>query len=61
MARVRTRLNLSQSGFARAFGLDLATVQAWEQRRRRPDRAARILLAVINREPAAVMRALAAE
>jgi putative transcriptional regulator len=61
VAGLRARLNLSQAGFAQAFGLDLAAVQAWEQHRRRPDRAARILLAVIAREPHAVLRALAAE
>lgn len=56
---LRGRLGLSQAAFARAFGLDLGAVQAWEQHRRQPDRTARILLAVIAREPAAVMRALA--
>jgi putative transcriptional regulator len=61
VAALRARLNLSQSAFANRFGLDLTAVQAWEQGRRRPDRAARILLAVIGREPAAVLRALAAE
>ena len=60
VAALRARLGLSQAAFARAFGLDLAALQAWEQHRRRPDRTARILLAVIAREPAAVMRALAA-
>jgi putative transcriptional regulator len=60
VAALRSRLNLSQAGFARTFGLDLSAVQAWEQQRRRPDRTARILLAVIAREPDAVLRALAA-
>jgi putative transcriptional regulator len=60
VAVLRGRLGLSQAGFARAFGLDLGAVQAWEQQRRRPDRTARILLAVIAREPGAVLRALAA-
>jgi putative transcriptional regulator len=60
VAALRTRPGLSQAAFARAFGLDLAALQAWEQRRRRPDRTARILLAVIARAPAAVIRALAA-
>ncbi len=58
VSALRARLNLSQAAFARSFGLDLSAVQAWEQRRRRPDRAARILLAVIAREPHAVLRAL---
>ena len=60
VAGLRARLGLSQAAFARAFGLDLGAVQAWEQHRRRPDRTARILLAVIAREPKAVMRALTA-
>ena len=60
VARIRRRPGLSQAAFARAFGLDVAAVQAWEQGRRRPDRAARILLAVIAKEPLAVRRALAA-
>jgi putative transcriptional regulator len=60
VAALRARLGLSQAAFARAFGLDLTALQAWEQHRRRPDRTARILLAVIAREPEAVMRALAA-
>ena len=34
-------------------------VQEWEQGRRVPDRAARVLLTVIDRDPEAVVRALA--
>ena len=60
VAKVRGRLGLSQAAFARAFGLDVTAVHAWEQGRRNPDRAARVLLAVIAKEPHAVMRALAA-
>ena len=58
VAKLRYRLGLSQSAFARAFGLDVTAIHAWEQGRRRPDRTARILLAVIANEPAAVRRAL---
>jgi putative transcriptional regulator len=58
VAKLRHRLGLSQSAFARAFGLDVTAIHAWEQGRRRPDRTARILLAVIAKEPAAVRRAL---
>ena len=60
VAKLRHRLGLSQAAFARAFGLDVTALHAWEQGRRQPDRAARVLLAVIAREPRAVMRALAA-
>lgn len=58
VAKLRHRLGLSQSAFARAFGLDVTAIHAWEQGRRRPDRTARILLAVIAKEPSAVRRAL---
>src|SRR5947208_17011672 len=59
VAKLRHRLGLSQAAFARAFGLDVTALHAWEQGRRRPDRAARVLLAVIAKEPQAVLRALA--
>ena len=59
VAKLRQRLGLSQSAFAHAFGLNVTAIHAWEQGRRRPDRTARILLAVIAKEPAAVRRALA--
>ncbi len=59
VADLRRRLGLSQAAFARAFGLDVTALYAWEQGRRRPDRAARVLLAVIAKEPQAVLRALA--
>jgi len=59
VGKLRHRLGLSQAAFARAFGLDVTALHAWEQGRRRPDRAARVLLAVIAKEPQAVLRALA--
>jgi len=58
VAALRHRLGLSQRAFARVFGLDVTALHAWEQGRRRPDRAARVLLAVIAKEPQAVLRAL---
>ena len=59
VAKLCHRLGLSQAAFARTFGLDVTALHAWEQGRRRPDRAARVLLAVIAKEPQAVLRALA--
>jgi putative transcriptional regulator len=58
VAKLRHRLGLSQTAFAQTFGLDVTALHAWEQGRRRPDRAARVLLAVIAKEPQAVLRAL---
>jgi putative transcriptional regulator len=56
---IRTRLGLSQVEFATRFGFKLDALQNWEQDRRRPDGAARAFLRVIEREPEAVLRALA--
>ncbi|HXQ66460.1 MAG TPA: helix-turn-helix domain-containing protein [Alphaproteobacteria bacterium] len=56
---IRKRLGLSQADFAMRFGFKLDAVQNWEQGRRRPEGAARAFLRVIEREPAAVQRALA--
>lgn len=58
---LRKRLKLSRQKFADRFGLDVRAVQEWEQGRRVPDRAARVLLTVIERDPESVVRALAAE
>ncbi len=59
VAKLRRRLGLSQAAFACTFGFDVTALHAWEQGRRRPDRAARVLLAVIAKEPQALLRALA--
>jgi len=57
---VRSKLGLSQAKFANQFGFSADAVRNWEQGRRRPDVAARAFLMVIDREPEAVRRALAA-
>lgn len=57
---VRRRLSLTQAEFARRFQVSLGTVRDWEQGRRQPDGPAQVLLWVIDREPEAVLRALAA-
>jgi putative transcriptional regulator len=58
---IRWRLGLSQRQFCERSGFGVDAVQNWEQQRRRPEGAARALLKVIDREPDAVQRALAAE
>ena len=55
---LRKRMRLSRQKFADRFGLDARALQDWEQGRRVPDRAARVLLTVIDREPEAVARAI---
>lgn len=60
VAAIRDRLGLTQEQFARTFGIPVGTLRDWEQRRKEPDAPARALLRVIEREPEAVRRALAA-
>ena len=57
---IRAGLDLSQEAFAQRFGFSLAAVRDWEQQRRQPEQAARVLLLVIAHNPAAVDSALAA-
>ncbi len=56
--RIRERMDLSQSDFARQFGLTLRSLQEWEQARRLPDAAVLTYLRVIERNPKAVRSAL---
>jgi len=58
VAAIRKKQNLSQAAFASRFGLSVGTIRDWEQERRSPDRAALILLSVIDQEPDAVVRTL---
>jgi putative transcriptional regulator len=51
---------LSQEAFALRYGFSAASVRDWEQRRRQPEAAARVLLLVIAHNPEAVSEALAA-
>ncbi len=57
---IRERLDLSQSEFAMLIGVSVATLQNWEQGRRRPEGPARALLRVAAANPRAVALALAA-
>ena len=56
--RLRDSVGLSQAKFAAAFGLELRTVQEWEQGRRQPRGAAATLLRVIEHDPEWVIAAL---
>lgn len=55
---IRKKIGLSQAAFAACFGISKRTLQEWEQGRRQPKATARVLLAIINYEPAAIQRAL---
>ncbi|MDH7975790.1 NadS family protein [Sphingomonas sp. AR_OL41] len=56
---VRSRTGLSQAEFSRQIGVSTATLRNWEQGRRKPEGPARILLALLARDPAIVTRTLA--
>lgn len=56
---IRKKLGFTQQEFAQSFGVSLGTLRNWEQGARLPEGPARVLLTVIDKEPAAVKRALA--
>lgn len=58
---IRRKVASSAREFERSFNIPARTMEAYEQGRRRPDRATTTLLRVIEREPDAVRRALAPE
>jgi putative transcriptional regulator len=57
---IRKRAKMTQEEFCAAYGFDLATLRNWEQGRRAPTGAARVLLLLISREPELVRKALEA-
>ena len=57
---LRRRLRMSQERFARSFDLSVGTVRDWEQGRSVPDRPARVLLRLIERNPEIVVETLQA-
>ncbi len=60
VGEIRRRLKMTQAEFSRAFGLSLDSVKNWEQGHRAPEGPAKVLLAVIAKDPQAVQDALAA-
>jgi putative transcriptional regulator len=55
---IRGGLGKSQAEFALMIGVSVATLQNWEQGRRRPEGPALALLRVVSAAPRAVTRAL---
>jgi putative transcriptional regulator len=58
---IRHKLRQSQREFAQMIGVSVATLQNWEQGRRKPEGPARALLQVAMQNPQAVKEALAVE
>ena len=49
--KIRNSFNLSQSEFAALMGISVKTLRNWEQGRRAPEGAARVLLQVAAKHP----------
>lgn len=60
VAATRSKLRLSQSQFATLLGISVKTLHNWEQGRRKPTGAARVLLRVAARHPEVVLEEVAA-
>ncbi len=57
-AAARAKLNLTQAQFSDLLGVSIDTVQNWEQGRREPQGAAKVLLRVASQNPEAVLTAV---
>lgn len=60
VAAIRETTGLSQAKFAEWISVSKRTLENWEQGRRVPHGPARVLLAIIRKEPDVVQRMLAA-
>jgi len=56
---IRSKLGMSQTEFASAFGISVSTLRHWERGDRVPHGPALVLLNVVAKEPQAVLNALA--
>ena len=57
---IRKRRKMSQEAFAAKYGFTRGRIRDWEQNRSTPDMPSRLLLKIIENEPEAVERAVAA-
>jgi len=55
---IRSRTGLSQAAFALRIGVSVATLRNWEQDHRSPTGPARVLLAMLDRNPRIVEETL---
>ena len=55
---IREAARISQSQFAKLIGVNLRTLQNWEQRRTRPTGPARALLKIVASDPKSAIEAL---
>jgi putative transcriptional regulator len=55
---IREAAKISQSQFAELIGVNVRTLQNWEQRRTKPTGPARVLLKIVASNPKSVIEAL---
>jgi putative transcriptional regulator len=55
---IRSKTGLSQASFALRIGVPVGTIRNWEQGRRSPQGPARVLLALLDRNPKIVEETL---
>lgn len=58
VAAIRKATSLSQVAFSNQIGVSTATLRNWEQKRRAPEGPARVLLALLSKDPGVVKRIL---
>jgi putative transcriptional regulator len=54
VSAIRRKTGLSQEAFSARIGVSPATLRNWEQGRREPEGPARVLLALVSKNPAIV-------
>jgi putative transcriptional regulator len=59
VAKVRHSLGLTQEAFADLLGIGLSTLRSWEQKKREPSGAARMLIAIALKHPEVLQEAVA--
>ncbi len=61
VAAIRARTGLSQDAFLARIGVSIGTLRNWGQKRRQPEGPARVLLALLERNPHIVENTLVHE
>ena len=59
VAKARQSLDLTQEAFADLLGIGLSTLRSWEQKKREPSGAARMLIAIAIKHPEVLQEAVA--
>ncbi len=59
VAKVRQSLDLTQEAFADLLGIGLSTLRSWEQKKREPSGAARMLISIALKHPEVLQEAVA--